>query len=105
MCEENGSFIRILAATGLEHVLRVNNELTYNDVISALKRKLHFNCPLKSLAIVATRLSNRMTLPAALLVKSIIHSSTLAQEQLFPIFYYPTIVYHMGLHIQWVVNW
>ena len=69
MCEENGSFIRILTASGTEHVVRVSDVLTFNDVRTTLKHKLNFDLPVNSLGIVATKLSNRMTLPPALLVK------------------------------------
>ena len=71
MCEDDGTFIRVRAATGSEHVLRVTAKLTFDDVITALRDKLHMNCPVKTLGIVATRQSNRITLPPTLLVRNI----------------------------------
>ena len=89
MCEDDGSFIRILAATGSEHVLRVNNELTFNDVITALKHKLHFNCPARSFGIVATRHTNRIPLPTELLVNPLFILYTGCHKQ-----FYLVTIYH-----------
>ena len=72
MSEDDGSFLRIHAATGSEHVLRVTTNLTFEEVTTALRDKLHMNCPVKTLGIVATRQSNRITLPPALLVRVLI---------------------------------
>ena len=71
MSEDDGSFIRIQAATGSEHVLRVTTKLTFDDVTTALRDKLHMDCPVKTLGIVATRQSNRITLPPPLLVRNV----------------------------------